>query len=50
MINIVIYIYIMVNILIHGFPHCGTSILKSIIGHIDQIYEYPYAIDIILCF
>lgn len=27
------------NILICDFPHCGTSILKSIIGHIDNVYE-----------
>lgn len=27
------------KILICGFPHCGTSILKSIIGHIPEIYE-----------
>lgn len=26
-------------ILICGFPHCGTSILKSIIGHIDDVDE-----------
>ena len=26
-------------ILIGGFPHCGTSILKSIIGHIDDVDE-----------
>jgi hypothetical protein len=25
------------KILIHGFPHCGTTILKSIIGHIDDV-------------
>lgn len=27
------------KVLICGFPHCGTSILKSIIGHIDDVYE-----------
>ena len=27
----------MSKILIFGFPHCGTSILKSIIGHIDDV-------------
>lgn len=27
------------KILICGFPHCGTSILKSIIGHIDDVEE-----------
>jgi hypothetical protein len=27
------------KILICGFPHCGTSILKSILGHIDIVEE-----------
>jgi hypothetical protein len=27
------------KILIHGFPHCGTTILKSIIGHIEEVEE-----------
>lgn len=27
------------KILICGFPHCGTSILKSIMGHIEEIDE-----------
>ena len=27
------------KIIITGFPHCGTTILKSIIGHIDEINE-----------
>uniref|UniRef100_A0A6C0HQN1 Sulfotransferase domain-containing protein n=1 Tax=viral metagenome TaxID=1070528 RepID=A0A6C0HQN1_9ZZZZ len=27
------------KIIIFGFPHCGTSILKSIICHIDNVYE-----------
>ena len=27
------------KILICGFPHCGTSILKSIIGHIEDVDE-----------
>lgn len=27
------------KILICGFPHCGTSILKSIIGHIEDVEE-----------
>ena len=27
------------KIIICGFPHCGTSILKSIIGHIDEVDE-----------
>ena len=27
------------RILIIGFPHCGTSILKSIIGHIEDVEE-----------
>ena len=25
--------------MIIGFPHCGTSILKSIIGHTDNVEE-----------
>ena len=29
----------MKKIIIFGFPHCGTSILKSIIGHIDDVDE-----------
>jgi len=29
----------MKKIIIIGFPHCGTSILKSIIGHIDSVDE-----------
>lgn len=29
----------MKKIIIFGFPHSGTSILKSIIGHIDNVYE-----------
>ena len=28
------------KILICGFPHCGTSILKSIIGHIEDVEEF----------
>ena len=27
------------KIIIFGFPHTGTTILKSIIGHIDNVYE-----------
>ena len=27
------------KILICGFPHCGTSIMKSIIGHIEDVEE-----------
>ncbi len=27
------------KIIIFGFPHCGTSILKSILGHLDDIEE-----------
>jgi hypothetical protein len=27
------------KLLICGFPHCGTSILKSIIGHIEEVEE-----------
>jgi len=29
----------MKKIIVFGFPHSGTSILKSIIGHIDSVYE-----------
>ena len=27
------------SIIVFGFPHCGTSVLKSIIGHIDDVDE-----------
>jgi len=27
------------KIIIFGYSHCGTSILKSIVGHIDEVYE-----------
>lgn len=36
------------KVLVFGFPHCGTSILKSIIGHIEdveEIYEEIVSID-----
>lgn len=29
----------MKKILICGFPHCGTTILKSIIGHCEDVHE-----------
>jgi len=29
----------MQKIIITGFPHCGTTILKSIIGHIEDVEE-----------
>lgn len=29
----------MSKILICGFPHCGTTILKSVIGHIEEVEE-----------
>ena len=29
----------MKKIIVFGFPHCGTTILRSIIGHIDEVYE-----------
>jgi hypothetical protein len=32
----------MKKIIIFGFPHCGTTILRSIIGHIDNVYEHPF--------
>ncbi len=37
----------MKKIIITGFSHSGTSILKSIIGHIENVYEYPYEEHII---
>jgi len=33
------------KIIICGFPHCGTSILKSIIGHIPDVEEIFYETD-----
>ena len=33
------------KILICGFPHCGTTILKSIIGHSDNVKEVYNEID-----
>ena len=35
------------KILIFGFPHCGTSILKTIISHIDSVEEYLLETDTI---
>ena len=35
------------KILICGFPHCGTSILKSIIGHIEDVEEIYDEISVI---
>lgn len=29
----------MKKIIIFGFPHCGTTILRAIIGHIEEVYE-----------
>ena len=29
------------KILICGFPHCGTTIVKSILGHIEDVEEIP---------
>ena len=29
----------MKKVIIFGFPHCGTTILRSIISHIDEVYE-----------
>lgn len=31
----------MKTILVNGFPHCGTSILKSIIGNCNNVYCHP---------
>lgn len=36
-----------IPILICGFPHCGTSILKSIIGHIEDVEEIIIETDYI---
>jgi hypothetical protein len=33
------------KIIIFGFPHTGTTILKSIIGHIDNVYEIDYEVS-----
>jgi hypothetical protein len=30
------------KILIFGNPHSGTSIIKSIVGHIDAVHEIYY--------
>ena len=35
------------KILICGFPHCGTTILKSIIGHIEDVEEIYNEIQVI---
>lgn len=35
------------KIIIHGFPHCGTSILKSIIGHVEDVEEIQQETKII---
>lgn len=35
------------NIIIFGFAHSGTSILKSIIGHCDNVHEHIYESSII---
>lgn len=49
--NMYLYIYIYMNtsqkILICGFPHCGTSILKSIVGHIEDVEEIYDEIQVI---
>jgi hypothetical protein len=35
------------KVIVFGFSHCGTTILKSIIGHIDDVYEIIDEVDII---
>lgn len=35
------------KIIICGFPHCGTTILKSIIGHIEDVEEIYDETDVI---
>jgi len=37
----------MQKIMICGFPHCGTSILKSIIGHNEDVEETYKEMDVI---
>jgi len=31
----------MKTILVTGFPHCGTSILRAKIGECDNVYDDP---------
>lgn len=33
------------KIIIFGFPHCGTSILRSIIGHSEDVYEVLFEVN-----
>lgn len=43
----------MVHFLVHGFPHCGTTIVRAILGNCPNIYEYPYeseSVEDIQCF
>jgi len=35
----------MKKIIIFGFSHCGTTILKSIVGHIEEVYEVLHETD-----
>lgn len=35
------------KIIIFGFPHCGTSILKSIIGHCEEVKEIYHEVKFI---
>lgn len=35
------------KVIIFGFPHCGTSILKSIIGHSSDVHEIENETDAI---
>jgi hypothetical protein len=37
----------MKKIIIFGFSHCGTTILRTIIGHIEEIYEIKKENDVI---
>jgi hypothetical protein len=37
----------MKKIIIFGFPHCGTTILKNILGHIDDVEEIYNETDVI---
>ena len=35
------------KIIIFGFPHCGTTILRTILSHIPEVYEIVYETEYI---
>jgi hypothetical protein len=37
----------MKKLMVTGFPHCGTTILKSVIGHCDNVKELVHETAII---